>query len=220
VSLAPADSSRIDVTQGCDSSDSWPWFADGVPVDLGGCHAVFAPKVCPTDTAPLFTVTDVPSPAGSIVLGTGPTAGSVTLNLSAATTAGLTCPVFHGHLVITMTDGTQQDFMAIDGYVDGVGPGKDIVGPTTYYVQPGDFWLRCDCTAGDVDIVLPNAGTGDGQTLTCLLRKGAGRMLVTSPVVNILSEQAGTLVSQLVFQGRGSSVTVSWNATDSEWDES
>jgi hypothetical protein len=240
--MIPPDHSDIEIYAGTDFSSEWEWYADGNGVDFTGCTAAFAMRVCPTDALPLVAVTTTPSPSGSIVLGTAANqnAGIVILNLSAAATASLVYPVAHGDLVITMTDGTKQEFLQIDAFIfgplymgpgqassgglpapagppgmPGPGPGKTI-SAALYPVQPADYWLRADTTNNDVTFLLPAAGSGEGDSRTFTWFKGTHNMIVKSPSANMQDPQAPqSLVSQFVTNS--GSVTFTWDAAESEW---
>ncbi len=240
--MIPPDHSDVEIYAGTDFSDEWEWFADGAGVDFTGCTATFALKVCPTDAVPLVAVSTTPSLSGSIVLGTAANgnAGIVMLNLSPAATASLVYPVAHGDLVITMSDGTKQEFLQIDAQIfgplymgagqaasgglpapagppgaPGPGPGKTIAA-ALYSVQPGDYWLRADTTNNDVVFLLPAAGNGEGDSRTFTWFKGTHNMIVRSPSANMQDPQfPQNLTNQFVTNS--GSVTVTWDAADNEW---
>ena len=84
-------------------SPIYNWFANGIGVDFAGCTATLAFRVSPADPAPLFE-------AATITLATG----AVSYVIARASFVGVTAPIVHGDLLITMSLGQVVEFAHID----------------------------------------------------------------------------------------------------------
>lgn len=247
--MIPPDRATIDLYAGTDDSFEWEWVADGVGVDFSGCTATFSLFSVP-GTTPLLTVSTTAGPSGGIQLGTfasemaGRLArGQVLLTILAAATSAMTTAASHGDLVITMSDGTQQEFLAIDANfhgplflgtpgpsggiaapagppgLPGPGPGRTISSPVPYLVLASDYWLRADLRANNVTFEL-GVAKGDGDSRTFTVEQGAGgafnAIVASTTGVNLKGPQAPwPLLQQYAFNG--GSVTFTWSSTTSEW---
>jgi hypothetical protein len=85
-------------------SEVFTWYADGTPVDFTGCTGQLAFRVSPDDAAPAFEATSV----------TLTNAGQASYMVAKTALVGVTAPVVHGDLLLTMSDGRVIEFAHID----------------------------------------------------------------------------------------------------------